>query len=72
MSCEYNTQGFYKCNKKEPEANTCEDKDTGTKDNTLKYIAQSTHYDMYSRYMAYQLRVTPDGYRNFVANNKFS
>lgn len=68
MSCEYNTQGFYKCNKEEPEANTC----TGVKDNTLKYIAQSTHYDMYSRYMAYQLRVTPDGYRNFVANNKFS
>lgn len=64
MSCEYNTQGFYKCTKKEP--------DGKSNDNTLKYIAQSTHYDMYSRYMSYQLRVTPEGYRNFVANNKFS
>lgn len=69
QSCEYTTQGIYKCSKEQPEQICNNSKDN---DNTLKYIAQSTHYDMYSRYMAYQLRVTPEGYRNYVAINKFS
>jgi hypothetical protein len=68
MNCEYTTQGMYLCKKKEEEKSKCND-------NTLKYMAADTNYDMNIKSMLYQLRVTNEGYRAYNAatqnnNNK--
>jgi hypothetical protein len=63
--CQYTTQGFYMCSPvKKEEQQPCKT------DNTLKYIAADNNYDMHVRSMLYQLRVTQDGYRNYISTNK--
>jgi hypothetical protein len=63
MSCKYTTQGVYICEKVD-EKSKCKE------DNTLKYLASDTNYDMNVKSMLYQLRVTQDGYRTYTTTNK--
>lgn len=64
MDCQYNSQGFFTCAPKKV------DKPSACPDSSLKYVAADANYDMHMKSMLYQLRVTPDGYRDYIAKNK--